>query len=130
MDSKLKKTLKAIYRSRGYYGGFTRHTNLHNAINERGAMVERFADVAESGMVAECRSGMDCDCSSYSRVHVMPVPASIFAWQRGEEYHRSMLDGTESVYYVKPSSVDGDSYHSRDLALEAFEDGHSHIVYR
>jgi hypothetical protein len=102
---------------------------VHFAVTYRGNMKAMFDRKAENGKVGVIVSGRDCDCTSYHREYVMDVPASMVAFQREEDRHNDSLDGPESTYYVRPSEVDDGHNESRDLALEAFEDGHPHVVY-
>ncbi len=97
-------------------------------INQKAALAARLAAVQENGIVAMIRSGMDCDCSQYRRVAHMPVPVSLDRFLRDEAKHEEWLDGPESTYFARPSEEPED-YRSRDLALEAYEDGHPSVVY-
>jgi hypothetical protein len=97
-------------------------------INERAWLADTFQAKAENGMVAIVREGMDCDCTQYRTVVHIPVPLSVFAFQKGEEDHREWLDGPESMWIAKPSE-EPRGHKSRDRALEAYEDGHPHVVY-
>ena len=77
-------------------------------------------------MVAVVYGGMDCDCSRWDdRVAILPaVPTVVSRWV--DRYH----DGAEGPQWTRisrPSRAPKKST-SRDLALEAFEDGHPHVV--
>lgn len=99
-------------------------------INERAQWKAQLDASTEGGRVAVCRSGMDCDCTKYFDVRITEAPASIVAWLRDHERHCEWLDGPESTWFDRPSNfVEGDCHESRDLILEAFEDGHPHVVY-
>lgn len=102
---------------------------IHERINERAALDARLAQVSEGGKIGVIREGMDCDATQYRRESIIDRPASLIAFIHEENEHEGWLDGPESTFYVSPSEV-SDGYHaSRDLALEAFEDGHPHVVY-
>lgn len=81
----------------------------------------------EKGEVAIVRSGMDCDCSTFC--DVSHVNAN---WYDVETYineDQSWADGPVSYSLITPAEeAEFNPPPSRDLALEAFEDGHSHIV--
>ena len=70
---------------------------------------------------------MDCDCTAYSRAWIEDAPRSIVAWLRAYERHCEWLDGPESTSFAPPSQIEP-HYRSRDLALEAYEDGHPHHI--
>jgi hypothetical protein len=81
----------------------------------------------EGNFIAVVWSGMDCDCVRYSgEVHY------ILAYKAEVEKHIESqyrdAEGPISFYLMRPSEADKIHYSSRDLALEAFEDGHSHVV--
>jgi hypothetical protein len=99
---------------------------VHFAINERAGIAARIAECAVDGKIQLVRSGMDCDCTKYLHSTTISAPTSIFQFQRDENKHREWLDGTENTWLERPSE---DVYESRDLALEAFEDGHPHVIY-
>lgn len=89
--------------------------------------VERVRACVEDGMVAVVYGGMDCDCSRWDdRVVLLPaVPVVVDKWIC--DYH----DGAEGPQWTRisrPSRAPKKST-SRDLALEAFENGHPHVVY-
>ena len=74
-------------------------------------------------------SGMDCDCVQYSGVvHVLDNPH----WRLYEKLVEEINDNAEGPFdlalipYDKVHEVE---YHTRDLAAEAFENGHQHVVY-
>jgi hypothetical protein len=50
-------------------------------------------------------------------------------WLVVENFY-SGLEGYGNIVFSEPSEGDEDFSQSRDLALEAFEDGHPHVVYR
>jgi len=81
-----------------------------------------------NGELGILRSGMDCDCSRYSGGSVMRF-TSLVALAKAEDDHQYWLDGPESVAYVHPDVARGTPHESRDLAMEAYEDGHPHVVY-
>ena len=98
-----------------------------DTINEREALLYQASRYSENGQVGIIWDGMDCDCASYSYSSV--VDASPVTLHR---YVYSMLEGAEgplSYRFVSKTSAHNYKRTSRDLALEAFEEGHSHVVY-
>jgi hypothetical protein len=125
------QTLREVYykQLRHVHKDWSRKADWRDRrINERAELAAQFRDKAEDGMVAIVRSGMDCDCTQYRTAVHIPVPLSVFAFQKGEEDHREWLDGPESMWIAKPSD-EPRMRKSRDRALEAYEDGHPHVVY-
>lgn len=83
---------------------------------------------AESGQIALVESGMDCDCVSYSGL-VRMVPANTPALERAIDQAYANAEGAISLRVMRPSEAASIDYASRDLAAEAYENGHAHIVY-
>lgn len=98
-------------------------------INDRATWKAAIGRATVGGKVGVIVSGMDCDCCKYWRESVVDAPPSVVAWLRGYEHHCSYLDGPETLSFVTPDKVQDGYSESRDLALEAFEDGHPHVVY-
>lgn len=96
------------------------------SINERAEIAEAFTCYAQGGRIGIVRSGMDCDCSRYVHARVIKVPG-VFKFQIDERHHQAFLDGPEHTTICAPDELP-ESW-SRDLALEAFEDGHPFVVY-
>lgn len=93
----------------------------------RAATAARIAELAEDGRVAVVYWGMDCDCSRWDdRVRILPARLrEVMRWV--DDYDRG-AEGPQGWRLSRPSEAPTRS-RSRDLALEAFEDGHPHIVY-
>lgn len=83
--------------------------------------------------IAVVKGGMDCDGSQYEG-NVTLVNASgtrAEAMRRVEEHIDRELDYADGPMHfdiISPSEAKHITRTSRDLALEAFEDGHSHII--
>lgn len=77
--------------------------------------------------VAIVTSGMDCDCSAWSN-RVTLVPAMPIYVARWIEQFYADAEGPQSYQLMKPSKAAKLKEGHRDLALEAFEDGHPHSV--
>ena len=87
-------------------------------------VLDKYVD--EHGRVGVVESGMDCDCVSYcyGRVHA-DMTVTAFLKRRDDIY--AWADGPCYVSICAPHDLP-DNY-SRDLALEAYEEGHPHVVY-
>lgn len=95
---------------------------------ERATLKRAIAVFAENGRVALHTTGMDCDCVEYSGVARSSIPAQVVAVEREIQGIYDAADGPVSVGLMKPSEAAACESISRDLALEAFEDGHPHCV--
>lgn len=82
-----------------------------------------------NGKIGIIRSGMDCDCTKYHHEETLTIANSVQALKRWDDVRQEWLDGPESVHFVRPDQIDRSNDYSRDLALEAYEDGHPHVVY-
>lgn len=122
----VRKCLKQDPHAFSTYGP---HSSLHYRINERARYRAWVDEAQENGKIGYVRSGMDCDCSQYHYSMILDAPTSMMEVQRDEDRRNEYLDGPEHRYFVRPSEIDPEDDFSRDLALEAFEDGHPHIVY-
>lgn len=78
-----------------------------------------------NGEVSFNVSGMDCDCVRYEYSRIIPAHPPI-AIERMIEREYYDAEGPVSVWIDWPQAAIPSA--SRDLALEAFEDGHPHIV--
>ena len=90
----------------------------------------RFADdirrAAKNGKIKIIESGMDCDCVQYSG-RVYRCPATVVAANQIIERIYAEAEGPVSWRIASPDEKI--VYSSRDLAAEAHEDGHPHVVY-
>lgn len=100
----------------------------HDPLAEKVEFVRSVYDHQEDGKVALVTSGMDCDCSSWTgRVFLLPaVPVKVN--QSIEKMYES-AEGPITWHLTRPSMAQHIRETNRDLALEAFEDGHPHVVY-
>ena len=100
---------------------------VQDVINERGSILaeaSRFITDAEVGVIW---SGMDCDCVSYTRSSV--VSANPIKLHKYIVDSYDCAEGPLSYRFVPVDVANKHQYTSRDLAMEAFENGHSHVVY-
>lgn len=89
---------------------------------------ERLTSLAENGKVCIVSSGMDCDGGAWSG-RVYEFDAVPYAIERFIEKEYEWADGPLRLELARPSECEEVEYESRDLALEAFEDGHPHCLY-
>lgn len=93
---------------------------------------QRFADTVkqntENGLVSIVWSGRDCD--GVYACHAYTYKACPFAIENDIERQYEHADGPLSFQLAKPSDVSEFEGYTRDLAMEAFEDGHNHVIYR
>lgn len=96
-------------------------------IGRRAALYERIDKAARDGKVSINVDQMDCDCARWTSGHVMPtVPRRAVERYIEEEIYGAAEGPIYWVGIAQPEHVA--EYESRDLALEAFEDGHAHSV--
>ncbi len=94
---------------------------------ERAELAARIAECAIDGRIQIATAGMDCDCVKYRGVHRRDFPASVMAFEKEYQDTENWADGPFSLWPESPDVVIESS--SRDLVLEAYEDGHPHVVY-
>lgn len=81
--------------------------------------------MAFEGMVKVIESGRDCDCVEYDgRVHI--IEATLEAYEELDSNIGEWADGPYQLEIVHMS--EHHEYSSRDLVLEAHEDGHRHSI--
>lgn len=89
---------------------------------------ERLAeDVDGVPTIAVVWSGMDCDCSAYRNV-VRLVQGGAKEVDEHIKHTMKWSDGPCDFVLAAPSAVAGLRESHRDLAAEAHEDGHPHLV--
>ena len=85
------------------------------------------AELAEHGRVAVVESGRDCDGVQYSgRVRI--IRARLKDFLELEDGIAEWADGPFRLQLERPSIARRIEAQSRDLALEAFENGHQHLL--
>ena len=108
-----------------------RHARLAIASEERQrrqTLLRQLREYAEGGKVAMVESGRDCDGLQYSG-HVSIIDATVAAWEEHYTHTAEWADGLFSFALMRPSEARSVKRASRDLTLEAFENGHSHVIY-
>lgn len=110
------------------------HKTFHHAVREahertqaRRDYLARLFALAEDGKIAVVHSGRDCDGVAYSGC-VTIVDATVKAVQEHIDHQTKWADGPMWFDLDRPSAAAAIEYQSRDLTLEAFEDGHSHVI--
>jgi len=83
---------------------------------------------AENGSVLIVWGQRDCD-GSQSDGNTELVDAGYYSAQKFIDNLYEGADGAVWYEYAKPSADDDIAVESRDLALEAYENGHNHIIY-
>ena len=97
------------------------------ARQNRSAMIRQVAEYAEKGKIAVVNSGMDCDCSRWEN-SVSIIRATVKSVDKWVDDFYSNAEGPQSYYLERPSVARKLQHSSRDLALEAFEDGHPYSI--
>ena len=95
-------------------------------LEERAAIADTLREFADDeGYVGVVESGRDCDCVSYLHGTRRKF-AGAFEFQKFENDACYWADGIHHVTLCRVSEIP--ESRSRDLALEAYEDGHAHSV--
>lgn len=98
-------------------------------LNRQMEEVASIRAAAEGGMVCFIEGGQDCDGVAYSgRVHG-PFPATLQSLVTLRREINEWADGPFWLAPTRPSRAAKVQYTSRDLTLEAFEDGHAHCLH-
>lgn len=101
---------------------------LHGRINERAAILARLQACARDGKVGLVESGRDCDSVDY--VHPAgTIEPTLLAYFTRERHMREWADGPCHLSIVTPEDEEKTPWESHDRVLEAFENGHPHVVY-
>ena len=106
-----------------------RHGLLRQATEARIArqsLIRRIAELAVDGQVAVWESGRDCDSVSYRGFKCL-IPATVAEFDALYEHEHKWADGPFCLWVESPLLERQRC--SRDLGMEAFEDGHSHVIF-
>lgn len=115
----LKRAFKAIIADKSY--GSTTSVN----VNYRAQLDAAWVD----GKIGVITTSIDCDMTRGYYERVVSMPNCVAALKRLADNFYDGLEGPGSIYFVRPDQIDRSRSNTRDLALEAFEDGHPHVVY-
>jgi len=99
----------------------------HQETEKRRAFHRAIAERSENGLIAMVWSGRDCDNVRYAG-EVRLVKADWRSIEAADDDYNEWADGPCGYYLERPSVATGIHYRSRDLALEAFENGHAHHI--
>ena len=104
-----------------------RRINRHNPItprlNVRQNMAAHIAKHSENGQVAMVYGGMDCDGARWDN-RIERVPATVMHVERWANNYMDNAEGPQWWHIESPSEVHDLKPSMRDIALEAFENGH------
>jgi hypothetical protein len=97
-------------------------------LTQRSTLKTRLAELQEEGQIAITHGGIDCDGGRWDN-RVALVPATIVAVERWLDRYRAQAEGRQWQSLERPSVTATLMADERDLAAEAFEDGHAHILF-
>lgn len=102
---------------------------IHSRLSKRWKLMARIEEcrITGTGLMWVTESGMDCDCVQYSG-HMRKCEATLDAFYKLHSDINSYADGPFNLYPVTEEEREEIRPTSRDLALEAHEDGHPHVV--
>jgi len=120
MDRKQRKTISRCVA--------TINRDKRDYLAERAKKAALISELAEGGKIALVESGMDCDGVKYDGA-VSIITANLVAVEAEINRRYEWADGPCFFGLESPSVAERIRYNSRDLALEAFEDGHPHVLY-
>jgi hypothetical protein len=128
--ARLSRILRREGRSMSdWFGGCRgRSAHIDHLINDRARLAAEMGDYAEGGEVITVWGGMDCDGSQFAGVCRRHNALVVEVWKYIEDRY-NWADGPTGYYFAQPSVAGGIEESHRDLALEAFEDGHPHVLY-
>jgi len=97
------------------------------ARQKRATILRQVVEYAENGKIAMVNSGMDCDCSRWEN-SVSIIRATVKSVDKWVNDFYANAEGPQSCRLERPSVAKKLQHSSRDLALEAFEDGHPYSI--
>lgn len=96
-----------------------------SVLAERAELAQTIAECVEDDKLCIVTSGRDCDCVEFVYSTLMSRPTVMRLWSEERDTFY-WADGPISIGYCRPSERPGN--YSRDLVMEAFENGHPHFV--
>lgn len=123
-----RKDWSKIYRMMRKTHSVKNHLNLYDRLEKRSNLAAALQEYAINGVVYVQVTGHDCDHSTYDYVRKVPATpmhydrfeADQYECREGPEYHNWLTAQEVQAYEPAPS---------RDLVLEAFENGHPHVIH-
>jgi hypothetical protein len=121
-------SMRDVYYSNSCLRKMVRERMPEDYLAKRAEFAARIHQFAEDGFVAVVYGGMDCDCARWDdRVVILPaIPTVVVHWI--DQYNEG-AEGPQWTNLERPSIANELTPSSRDLALEAFEDGHPHSIH-
>lgn len=102
--------------------------DLHHRLTKRWKLMARIEECRRAdGKMWVSESGMDCDGVQYSG-SMHECDANLRAYEALVYDINGWADGPFSTYPITEAERAEVTYQSRDLAMEAFEDGHPHSL--
>ncbi len=108
-------------------GGIARwRDDVVDPLEKKAVAVALINRKAVDGRISIWVDQMDCDCSRWTSDFEIPA-----TWVHYEQFVNRLGEGAEGpIYGIQINSpLTTYEHSSRDLALEAFENGHPHVVY-
>ena len=96
-------------------------------IGERARLAKAISAKQRDGFVGLSVWQMDCDCASWTSFEVLKANTMVVDHYL-DDLHAN-AEGRVSWHFVTPQEARDSVGEHRDHALEAFEDGHPHVVY-
>jgi len=106
-------------------------SRIHERINYRvreQALLQQMIEMAHEGKVYFVESGRDCDGVQYDG-YVRSCEPTLASYNEMVDELNNWADGPFFLDLVSHEVAQDVCYSSCDLSMEAFEDGHSHILY-
>ena len=104
------------------------YRNRVDPLAQRAKLKARLAELQEEGKIALVHGGIDCDGGRWDN-RVAMVSATVIAVERWSDRYKAQAEGPQWQTLEKPSLAKDLTEDSRDLGLEAFEDGHAHVLF-
>lgn len=123
-----KQTYKEFNRHMRKFAHVRPINDIHDPLVAKLRFAEHIAAQAENGKVMIVSSGMDCDGCAWSSAFETMLPASVVAVEHYIERSQAWADGPINFGVLPPSERDNLETTHRDLGMEAFENGHPHVL--
>jgi len=106
----------------------SKYRSNNNLLENKNREVLKIKENAENGRVLIVYGGRDCD-GSQSEGYTKLVDAGYYSAQKFIDSLYEGADGAIWYEFAKPSEDVNIAVETRDLALEAFENGHNSTIY-
>ena len=120
INKRMRRMIRQIVKQRTY--------DTIDPLASKQRLLEKIQRRAEGGKVAMVYGGIDCDGVRVDNC-VSMLPASDAVVDRWLTQLYDDAEGPTWAHVAAPSETADLHRETRDLALEAFEDGHPHILY-